>query len=56
MVYVDEGRGHYAPRTVHLGRIGDQLAEVTRGLKVGENVVTHGNLLIDSEAQLVAGQ
>ena len=56
MVYVDQGRGHYSPRTVELGRIGDQLAEVTRGLKAGEKVVTTGNILIDSEAQLIAGQ
>jgi multidrug efflux pump subunit AcrA (membrane-fusion protein) len=56
MVYVDQGRGHYSPRTVQLGRIGDHLAEVLSGLKAGDKVVTNGNLLIDSEAQLVAGQ
>ncbi len=56
MVYVDQGKGHYAPRTVELGRIGDKLAEVVSGLKAGDKVVTNGNILIDSEAQLVAGQ
>lgn len=56
MVYVDKGDGHYAPRAVLLGRIGDEFAEVVAGLKEGEKVVTNGNVLIDSEAQLTAGQ
>ena len=56
MVYVDKGDGHYAPRAVRLGRIGDEFSEVLAGLKEGEKVVTTGNVLIDSEAQLTAGQ
>jgi multidrug efflux pump subunit AcrA (membrane-fusion protein) len=56
MVYVDKGDGHYAPRAIELGRIGDEFAEVLAGLKAGEKVVTTGNVLIDSEAQLTAGQ
>jgi Heavy metal binding domain len=56
MVYVDKGGGHYAPRAILIGRIGDEFAEVTAGLKEGEKVVTTGNLLIDSEAQLTAGE
>ena len=56
MVYVDKGNGHYMPREISLGRIGDKLAEVTAGLKTGEKVVTTGNVLIDSEAQLVSEQ
>jgi hypothetical protein len=56
MVYVDKGDGHYMPRAVLLGRIGDEFVEVLAGLKEGEKVVTTGNLLIDSEAQLNAGQ
>jgi Cu(I)/Ag(I) efflux system membrane fusion protein len=56
MVYVDKGNGHYAPRAVLLGRIGDEFSEVLAGLKEGEKVVTTGNVLIDSEAQLNAGE
>jgi len=56
MVYVDKGYGHYAPRAVLLGRVGDEYAEVTAGLKEGERVVTTGNVLIDSEAQITAGE
>lgn len=56
MVYVDKGDGHYAPRTIQLGRVGDEFVEVTAGLKAGEKVVTTGNVLIDSEAQLTAGE
>jgi multidrug efflux pump subunit AcrA (membrane-fusion protein) len=56
MVYVDKGDGHYAPRAVLLGRVGDEYTEVTAGLKEGEKVVTTGNVLIDSEAQLTTGE
>jgi hypothetical protein len=56
MVYVDNGDGHYAPRAVLLGRVGDEFSEVLAGLKEGEKVVTTGNVLIDSEAQLTAGE
>jgi hypothetical protein len=56
MVYVDKGDGHYAPRAILLGRVGDEYAEVTAGLKEGEKVVTTGNVLIDSEAQITAGE
>jgi len=56
MVYVGKGNGHYAPRAVRLGRVGDEFSEVLAGLKEGEKVVTNGNVLIDSEAQLTAGE
>jgi multidrug efflux pump subunit AcrA (membrane-fusion protein) len=56
MVYVDKGNGHYASRAIELGRMGDEFSEVLAGLKEGEKVVTNGNVLIDSEAQLTAGQ
>jgi multidrug efflux pump subunit AcrA (membrane-fusion protein) len=51
IVYVDAG-GHYESRAVKLGRAGDEFWEVLDGLKEGEKVVTTGNLLVDSEAQL----
>jgi hypothetical protein len=56
MVYVDKGGGHYAPRAILIGRVGDEFSEVLAGLKEGEKVVTTGNVLIDSEAQLTAGE
>lgn len=55
-VYVDKGDGHYAPRKIEAGRMGDDVAEVVSGLKEDEKVVTTGNVLIDSEAQLTAGE
>jgi multidrug efflux pump subunit AcrA (membrane-fusion protein) len=54
IVYVDAG-GHYESRSVKLGRAGDEFWEVRDGLQAGERVVTTGNLLIDSEAQLANG-
>lgn len=56
LVYVDHGNGHYQMRAVLLGRVGDELCEVRAGLEAGEKVVTSGNLLIDSEAQLSGGR
>jgi Cu(I)/Ag(I) efflux system membrane fusion protein len=48
--------GHYAPVVVKIGptRFGDRF-EVLDGLNVGEEVVTSGNFLIDSESRLEAG-
>jgi len=42
MVYVDKGNGHYAPRAILLGRVGNKFSEVLGGLKEGEKVVTTG--------------
>jgi len=54
-VFVDKGGGYYQLRPVLLGRIGDDFAEVRGNLVAGEKIVTTGNLLIDSEAQLANG-
>jgi Heavy metal binding domain/Barrel-sandwich domain of CusB or HlyD membrane-fusion len=55
VVFLDKGDGHYTPRAVLLGRTGDEFYELLAGLDAGDKVVTNGNLLIDSEAQLAAG-
>jgi len=52
VVYVDAGGGHYEPRKIKTGRVGDDLVEVLEGLAAGEKVVTAGNLLIDAETQI----
>lgn len=51
-VYVDKGSGAYEPRTLELGRVGDDFYEVQSGLVDGEHVVTQGALLLDGQAQL----
>lgn len=51
-VYVDKGSGAYEPRTLELGRVGDDFYEVRTGLREGEHVVTQGALLLDGQAQL----
>ena len=51
-VFVEIEPGHFQPRAVTLGRIGDALCEILVGLREGERVVTSGNLLIDAQAQL----
>lgn len=55
VAYVDRGGGAYEQRRLRLGRLGDRHWEVLEGLAEGERVVTHGNLLIDAQAQLNAG-
>ncbi len=55
MVYVERKAGVYETRHVLLGRVGDDVWEVLSGVDEGERVVTTGNLLIDSQAQLDRG-
>jgi Cu(I)/Ag(I) efflux system membrane fusion protein len=52
VVFVDKTGGGYEPRTVMLGRAGDDFYEVVGGVKAGERVVTEGALLLDGQAQL----
>jgi membrane fusion protein, copper/silver efflux system len=54
IVFVDKGEGYLEPRPVKLGTQFGNRVEVLSGLKRGERVVTSGNFLIDSEAQLRA--
>ena len=52
IVVVREGSGRFAPREVVLGAQGDHRVEVLSGLEAGEEVVTSGQFLIDSESNL----
>ena len=52
LVYVSRGEQAYEARPIRLGRIGDEFAEVLSGIAAGDQVVTHGALLLDSQAQL----
>jgi Cu(I)/Ag(I) efflux system membrane fusion protein len=51
-VVVDHGGGAYGRHTVKLGRRGDGFVEVLEGVEEGDRVVTQGNLLIDSQAEM----
>lgn len=51
-VYVDHGAGAYEQRTVQLGRRGEDAVEILSGIEGGERVVSSGNLLLDSQAQI----
>jgi len=54
IVFVSRGDGYIEPREVQLGsRAGDDFI-VLNGVKVGEEIVTSANFLIDSESQLQA--
>ena len=55
IVYVEREAGVYETRHVLLGRVGDDVWEVLSGVNEGERIVTTGNLLIDSQAQLDRG-
>ena len=53
IVYVEKEEGNYALREVVLGPKADEYYHVIKGLSVGEEVVTDGNFLIDSQMQLL---
>ncbi|HHQ4314036.1 TPA: efflux RND transporter periplasmic adaptor subunit [Serratia fonticola] len=51
-VLVAEGNGHFAPVDVVAGLAQDGWVEIKQGLQVGQQVVTSGQFLIDSEASM----
>jgi len=54
VVIVAKGDGRFEPRAVKLGRRGEGYAEVTNGLKPGEEIVISATFLIDAESNLRA--
>ena len=54
LIFTYAGEGNIEPREVELGaHVGDQFV-ISKGVKVGDQIVTSANFLIDSEAQLQA--
>jgi RND family efflux transporter MFP subunit len=54
LIFSYAGDGNIEPHEVELGpHVGDQ-SVISKGVKVGEQIVTSANFLIDSEAQLAA--
>ena len=54
IVFVDKGQGLFEPREVTVGANADGDYELKAGVAEGEQVVTSGNFLIDSESRLRA--
>jgi len=54
IVFVSRGDGYIEPREVQLGSRAGEDFMVLKGVKVGEEIVTSANFLIDSESQLQA--
>ena len=52
VVFVSLGNGRFDPRDVQLGVSGEEKYQVLSGLKEGEQVVTSGEFLLDSESRL----
>jgi RND family efflux transporter MFP subunit len=53
LVFVARGDGRFAPREIQTGLVGDDgTVQVRSGLDPGQQVVTSGQFLIDSESQL----
>jgi hypothetical protein len=52
VVYVAKGNGTFEKRSIEATAAGDDSYGVTRGVQAGEQVVTHGNFLIDSQTRL----
>lgn len=55
IVFVAHEGGYFEPRKVQLGAKVDGRVIVLSGLKAGEQIVTSGNFLIDSESRLKSG-
>ena len=53
-IIVSIGKGRFQPREVTAGIESGEFIEIINGLNVGDNVVTSGQFLIDSEASLKA--
>lgn len=54
VVFVRGAGGRFQARDVVLGERGDEMIEIKRGVKEGEEVVVSANFLIDSEARFKA--
>lgn len=54
IVFVAKPKGNFEPREVVLGITNDEFSEIRSGVGEGENVITSGNFLIDSESRLKA--
>ena len=54
VVFISLGDGKLQPREVVTGASSGELIEVTRGIEVGEEVITRANFLVDSESRLKA--
>ena len=52
IVFIDKGQGIFEPRDVAVGAKADGYDEIKEGVSEGEQVVTSGNFLIDSESRL----
>lgn len=55
LVYVAGENGRYTPVPIALGREGGEYYEVKEGVHEGDEVVTNGHFLIDSETQIRLG-
>ena len=55
LVYVAKGEGVFEAREIQTGAPSEERYPVLAGVKAGEEVVTHGNFLIDSQTRLTGG-
>ena len=54
VVIRDMGDGKFAPQDVVIGRQGDGMVEIRKGIASGERIVTTSTFLIDAESNLNA--
>jgi len=52
VVYVHNGKGKFEARSVVIGQRVGGWVEIIKGLKAGEEIVTSGTFLIDSESKM----
>ncbi len=54
IAFIDHGGGYLEPREIEIGPRLDDHVVITKGLRVGDKIVSSANFLLDSEAQLQA--
>jgi Cu(I)/Ag(I) efflux system membrane fusion protein len=52
VVFIAQGSGKFSPRIIEVGQSTGGTTEVTKGLALGERIVTRANFLLDSESRL----
>ncbi|HEX5048352.1 MAG TPA: hypothetical protein VFX89_14640 [Gammaproteobacteria bacterium] len=55
VVYVQQAKGEYSPRTIHTGVEGELYTQVTDGLAEGDQIVSIGSFFVDADTKLKSG-
>ncbi|HHJ36729.1 MAG TPA: hypothetical protein ENJ87_13285 [Gammaproteobacteria bacterium] len=52
LVYIESDAGHYVPKMIRTGIIGELYTQILQGVEAGDKVVTFGSFFIDADNKL----